>query len=706
MPPTKKQLAQLMAENPDLSDDQLVALAQAQEGAADDGILSTAKRWYGAASKPIFGKDSYTGMAIPETGYKAIDVPASILQAMTSPLDVATLSLGLGGGLAALKGAGALSKGMRAAEAASMLPHAVAGGAKAYAAEDPYEKAAGLVQMGLGAGGAAGIASTIPRMAGRGVASVSGRRAVDVEDLLRQSPAQMKAHGESGGSTFGRTGNAVGQDLYAVGGVVPSRVVPEAQFNEDILREFISKNSDALGNPTRGVGTWTKDGQVHLDISDLLPQSQADDLMRRRGEQAMFGLKKFDEVANPTAGQKATYSASRGWKNPGVLGIASPMAGMGVQEMARNPETGEVPEWAKVAALLGNVGGAAGLGMAAMRKTVPRPVEAAKREVASKLFMKKGDLTGVEGPALEALAGKEKDLAVQGGAKVFQKLQRGADPQLFLPERQKQLIEVGLGAEKQNWYRDWDQWARQNLHPEDRKLVADLLALTSTQTTPYDNVNRAMNALYRIKAGQSPTQVGQGLGLARKSVERYLTEGAIPGRKHYSFSQNLQGNFTPVTADSQAGRGFGLLPWEENALVKQKSGAHSVQRGTFIGPEQRAAILVKPKQGRGGLTSNEYNMVEDVIQLLAPEYGLDPAQTQAAHWFGSLQDVVTPRLTGAGRTGGGRNIPAYQRDPYNLQLGRRFERAGITPGEPLTLDKLAWLVKVIEESKGKGLKFK
>jgi hypothetical protein len=141
-----------------------------------------------------------------------------------------------------------------------------------------------------------------------------------------------------------------------------------------------------------------------------------------------------------------------------------------------------------------------------------------------------------------------------------------------------------------------------------------------------------------------------------------------------SFSQNLQGNFEPVTADTHAFRAIGMRTGDPrflepsiSALVKE-GGEQDPTKQTLINKygeistnkDGEKIVTFRPRKlvEEGRLTmdeaknipmfwaskpnENEYAAVEQFYRMLAQHHGLDPAAAQAAGWAGSGE------LTGLG----------------------------------------------------------
>ena len=128
--------------------------------------------------------------------------------------------------------------------------------------------------------------------------------------------------------------------------------------------------------------------------------------------------------------------------------------------------------------------------------------------------------------------------------------------------------------------------------------------------------------------------------------------------KPASFSQNLQGNLSPVTVDTHAFRNIGMrtgdprfLDTQVSAMTKGDTGPNSLV--SRFGEINRPGIVTyKPQQlfnegrlsmdeaknipsfWRAAPRANEYGAAEDLYTKLGAEHGLSPADAQAAAWSG------------------------------------------------------------------------
>lgn len=152
----------------------------------------------------------------------------------------------------------------------------------------------------------------------------------------------------------------------------------------------------------------------------------------------------------------------------------------------------------------------------------------------------------------------------------------------------------------------------------------------------------------------------------------------IANPKPLSFSQNLQGNFAPVTVDAHAFKLPAMLSRDPDFLA----GSLKLEKGEpTINPTQMyeggdltmREATKRPVYWAARPNKNEYGAMEQYYKGLAGEAGMTPAQTQAAAWAGG------GKVTGLGSVAG----DPFMRAVENRAIKTAAER-GITPAEALS----------------------
>ena len=148
--------------------------------------------------------------------------------------------------------------------------------------------------------------------------------------------------------------------------------------------------------------------------------------------------------------------------------------------------------------------------------------------------------------------------------------------------------------------------------------------------------------------------------------------------KPLSFSQNLQGNFAPVTVDAHAFKLPAMLSRDPEFLagsLKLEKGQPTINpTKMYEGGDLSMRDAVKqPVYWAARPNRNEYGAMEQYYKRLAADAGMTPAQTQAAAWAGGGD------ITGLGSVAG----DPFMRSVENRAIKTAAER-GITPAEALS----------------------
>ena len=122
------------------------------------------------------------------------------------------------------------------------------------------------------------------------------------EEVVYSAEVQIKAHKESGGSTFSVKGvNQTGKPLSSVS-MFPERTktIEGNKITKKIVDDYIKKNKDILeGNEDiLSVGTWfdSDTNTLYLDISATVPHKNAKNLGSQYNQKSVFNLETSTEV--------------------------------------------------------------------------------------------------------------------------------------------------------------------------------------------------------------------------------------------------------------------------------------------------------------------------------------------------------------------------------------------------------------------------
>jgi len=148
--------------------------------------------------------------------------------------------------------------------------------------------------------------------------------------------------------------------------------------------------------------------------------------------------------------------------------------------------------------------------------------------------------------------------------------------------------------------------------------------------------------------------------------------------KPLSFSQNLQGNFAPVTVDAHAFKLPAMIAQDPNFIatsIKLEKGEPSIypRRMLQSGDISMQDAVQRPVYWASKPNPNEYGAMEQFYKRLAADAGMTPAQAQAAAWAGG------GKLTGLESVAG---------DPFMRSVENRANKTaaarGISPAEALS----------------------
>jgi hypothetical protein len=148
--------------------------------------------------------------------------------------------------------------------------------------------------------------------------------------------------------------------------------------------------------------------------------------------------------------------------------------------------------------------------------------------------------------------------------------------------------------------------------------------------------------------------------------------------KPLSFSQNLQGNFAPVTVDAHAFKLPAMLKRDPEFLagsLKLEKGQPTINPTEMFeaGDLSMKEAFKRPVYWASKPNRNEYAAMEQYYKRLAAESGMTPAQAQAAAWAGGGD------VTGLASVAG---------DPFMRAVENRAnitaQKRGISPAEALS----------------------
>ena len=226
--------------------------------------------------------------------------------------------------------------------------------------------------------------------------------------------------------------------------------------------------------------------------------------------------------------------------------------------------------------------------------------------------------------------------------------------------------------------------------PKAFERYMDYVAATSPRS---DVETNARNASYYYMLEKKGLPVpGQGgvnekpYGHMAQNLHRQNAENIRSGEyfdvtnnpKPLSFSQNLQGNFAPVTVDAHAFKLPAMLARDPRFVagsIKLEKGEPTINPSKMLaeGKMSMDEMVDRPVFWASKPNKNEYAAMEQYYKDLARDAGMTPAQTQAAAWAGG------GKITGLGSVAG----DPFMKSVENRAIKTAAER-GITPEEALS----------------------
>jgi hypothetical protein len=341
------------------------------------------------------------------------------------------------------------------------------------------------------------------------------------------------------------------------------------------------------------------------------------------------------------------FAANRG-KGGGeaVFGVAAPSAGMGIQEMARDPETGEVPEWAKVAGVVGNVAGVGALGAAwskryggfGGRSLYKTELGLGKADKMTKNLATERVSAMLRGKADEfdqqlmsqGLPPEQAQLVKEGSANLFE-----AHTKSLVDNRPyaKMLDDFHAGRGGSEWYEKVGGYLAEKLGPEDGQMFARFLAATSINATVKANTTLALRAFSEWKAGlefvkKPPT--GKALAKLQRENPAELKRLVDAYNNRPKGQESYLSSVVDELNRAKAGEAF------EGRKIENFARA-------ILG-DPNAIVIDRWMMRWAGFPATEafgaaddpiYDIVEDMVRKAAAEHGVTPRQMQAAIWKGT-----------------------------------------------------------------------
>lgn len=178
---------------------------------------------------------------------------------------------------------------------------------------------------------------------------------------------------------------------------------------------------------------------------------------------------------------------------------------------------------------------------------------------------------------------------------------------------------VWLGRNDMNWYQDCEKTFVDIFGRERLKLVAQIFAATSINSSLKSNIGLFRKALYQMDNGKP---IKGYLTNIQTQLERIAAGKELSGRKINNFAKAMSGDINAVVVDVWLTRAFGI----DRSYVS-KSRKHDGQ--------------IK----NGSPSDKDYDLIEKYIQHEAKRMSLEPRQLCSMIWAGVRIDVSGDKTT-------------------------------------------------------------
>lgn len=164
---------------------------------------------------------------------------------------------------------------------------------------------------------------------------------------------------------------------------------------------------------------------------------------------------------------------------------------------------------------------------------------------------------------------------------------------------------VWIGRHDLHWYSDCEKLFAELFGPDNVRLVAQLFAATSINTSLKSNITLFRRALHEIKTG---APVGKYLPNIITQIERIRRGDELSGRKINSFANAMSGDRNAVVVDIWLLRAFGMSKqyFRKGSQTFRESGA----------------------------SKRQYDLIEQYVRDEAKAMRIEPRQLSAMLWSG------------------------------------------------------------------------
>ncbi len=202
---------------------------------------------------------------------------------------------------------------------------------------------------------------------------------------------------------------------------------------------------------------------------------------------------------------------------------------------------------------------------------------------------------------------------------------------------------VWIGKRDLNWYQEAESLFTQLFGREKLKLVTQLFAATSINTSLKANITLFRKALDEL---ENDKPIGNYLPNIKKQLEQIRAGKPLTGRKINSFANAMAGDPDAVVVDIWLLRAFDMdrkyFRLDKDQREQEPIGQAALEVDVY------QTITDIKKQGRfrsSGATNGEYTKIENYVRQEAKAMGIEARQLSALIWSGVRIDQSGDRET-------------------------------------------------------------
>jgi hypothetical protein len=198
---------------------------------------------------------------------------------------------------------------------------------------------------------------------------------------------------------------------------------------------------------------------------------------------------------------------------------------------------------------------------------------------------------------------------------------------------------VWIGRKDFNWYRDCEEVFVELFGRDRLRLVCQLFAATSINTSLKANITLFRKALYEIDNGLPR---GKYLPNIQAQIDSIRAGGELSGRKINSFARAMSGDPDAVVVDVWLLRAFDMDKkyfrkspgLETNHVIIDEDNQEQIKYSINLGAIVDSKIKKRGLMRSGGASDSQYSKIETYVREEAKAMGIQPRQLSAMLWSG------------------------------------------------------------------------